>query len=349
MAIRGTEEYVAFGERALIELVRAEGAVLLEKPKPKSQTFAGIGPTPVNPHHLTTARQRLLARNWITLSEPFDVSGTRLMLPVDTTRKKELIRVASKRKRALHTSMESWGRATNRYPSSIIGAAGERVVRASLVAAATHGIRPVIPDAQEIPRLFGEPVAGGPLDAAVWADQQDDLGRASGSVLCPVEVKNIRHWIYPTSHELFQLLHKSALLQQSHPELAICPILVTRQRSWTADRMSRDLGFRILDLHKQFVLPIADVPETQVDAICAELGYDLVRTDDPDPTLTKLARESLRLSAQRNAERWRDHGSLLADHYEALRDAALSGTARDDAMTALRDEADDNGSRDGPW
>ena len=35
------------------------------------------------------------------------------------------------------------------------------------------------------------------------------------------------------------------------------PLVITRKRSWSADRMSRDLGFRILDIHKQFVLPVA--------------------------------------------------------------------------------------------
>jgi hypothetical protein len=287
------EDYVAFAERALMELIREEGAVLVREAEAKiSDASWPSVPTPINPHHLTTARSRLLGRNWITLSAPFDPSGTRLMHPSDTRGKKEIIRVASKRKRALHGYMETWARATSRFPSGIIGEAGERVVRASFQLAAAHGVRPVQPGATQISRLFTEPVPGGPLDYAVWVDQLDEYGRSTGSILCPIEVKNIRHWIYPRSHELFQLLHKAALLQQQRPEIDICPVLITRKRSWTADQMTRDLGFRIFDLHKQFVLPIADVPEDRVHAVRTGLGYqDLTRSDTADPTMTTLAQQ----------------------------------------------------------
>jgi len=343
-------EYVTFAERALMELVRSEGAVLVREAEAKiSDTRWPSVPTAVNPHHLTTARSRLLTKGWITLSESFDASGTRLILPADTEKKKELIRVASKRKRALHSVMETWGRPSTRYQSGIIGAAGERVARSSLLAAAAHGVRPVQPSGGEIKTLFGDLVPGGALDDAVWVEQFDDYGRSSSSILCPVEVKNIRHWIYPPSHELFQLLHKAALLQQRFEDVDICPVLITRNRSWTADQMSRDLGFRIFDLHKQFVLPIADVSEAKVEALRNELGYDLVRTDQADPTLTSLARESLRTTSVPNAKRWREHGSQFAAHYESLRESSLAGGAREAAMTELREAADDSGSYTGAW
>ncbi len=270
--------------------------------------------------------------------------------PADTRGKKELIRVASKRKRALHGYTETWARPTGRFRSGIIGEAGERVARASFAVAATHGVRPVAPDATEVARLFGEPVPGGALDHAVWVDQLDEYGRSTGSIFSPVEVKNIRHWIYPRSHELFQLLHKAALIQQGHPDIDVCPVLVTRKRSWTADQMSRDLGFRIFDLHKQFVLPIADVPEDRVEAIRAELGYaDLTRTDQPDPTMIVLARRSLRTTARSNAERWKSFGSQLVDHYGSLRDSGLSEQERDGAMLELREAAEQIGAHDRPW
>ena len=334
-----------------MDLIRAEGAVLWREAEAKlADTRWPTVPTAINPHHLTTARGRLLSRGWIRLSDPFDASGTRFMIPTDVRGKKELIREASKRKRLLHRRMERWARATSRYRSGIVGEAGERVTLASLDAAATRGTRPVTPGAREIGSLFGEPVPGGPLDSAAWAEQLDDYGRSTDSVLCPIEVKNIRHWIYPSSHELFQLLHKSALLQQDYPDLAICPVLITRKRSWTADQMSRDLGFRIVDIHKQFLLPIAEVPAEQVDEIRSELGYaDLIRSDSADPTLTALLGGSVRTTSAPNAEQWLGHGSRLFEHYEALRNPGLNDADRADAMNELRDAADDNGSYTRAW
>src|SRR4051812_32780167 len=124
-------------EQALVELVRAEGAILVREAEAKiSDTRWSSVPNPVNPHHLTTARTNLLRRGWIRLSDPFDSSGTRLILPTDDRGKRDLIRTASRRKRTLHGRMERWARATPRYRSGMIGEAGERVVRASLDVAA---------------------------------------------------------------------------------------------------------------------------------------------------------------------------------------------------------------------
>jgi hypothetical protein len=351
LALHTPQEYVGFAERALIELVRAEGAVLVREAEAKiSEARWPSVPTPVNPHHVTTARQRLLRRGWLELSSPIDASGTQFMHPSDQRGKKEMIRSAVKRKKRLHVRMQKWARATTRYPSGLMGEAGERVVRASLTDAAPHGTRPVNPGGGEVSSLLGEPVRGGPLDSAAWAEQLDEHGRSTGSVLCPIEVKNIRHWIYPPHYELFQLLHKAALLQAAHPDVPICPVLITRMRSWSTDQMSRDLGFRIVDVHKQFVLPTEEVDETHVEEVRQELGYaDLTRSDTADPNLTNLLAGSIRTTSRPNAERWGEHGSKLSDHYEILRSTSLSQGERDAAMNTLREAADERGSHTRPW
>lgn len=171
-----------------------------------------------------------------------------------------------------------------------------------------------------------------------------------GAVLCPIEVKNIRHWLYPNHHELFQLLHKAALLQQAHPDELICPVLITRKRAWLTDQMSRDLGFRVIDLHKQFVLPTEDVDEEQVEEVRGELGYsDLTRSDEADRNLTNLLAGSIRTTSRPNAQCWREHGSKLAEHYEILRSTSLSQRSRDAAMNELREAANENGSHTRLW
>ena len=67
--------------------------------------------------------------------------------------------------------------------------------------------------------------------------------------------------------ELHQLLHKAAHLQRLHDETLICPVLITRKKSFTAHAMSRELGFRILDVNRQFVLPVAEVHRDAVEVL----------------------------------------------------------------------------------
>jgi len=93
------EQYVEFAERALTELVRSECAVLWREAEAKisDQRWSSV-PTPVNPHHLTTARAHLLARGWLQLSDPFDASNTQLLTPGDDHGRKDAVRTASRAK-----------------------------------------------------------------------------------------------------------------------------------------------------------------------------------------------------------------------------------------------------------
>ncbi len=334
-----------------MDLVRKEGAILFREAEAKiSDARWPTIPTQVNPHHLTTARSRLIQRDWIVLSDPIDDSGTRVLMPSDQKGRRSDIRDALRRRAALHKRMDKWARPTSRYRNGLIGEAGERVARKSLVAAAQPGVRPVNAGAAEVVALFGTPVPGGSLDSGAWVDFYDEYGQATGSILCPIEVKNIRHWIYPGSHELFQLLYKAAELQEAAPDLRICPVLVTRKRAWIADRMSRELGFRILDVHKQYILPIAEVTEEELAEVQQELGYqDLTRTDDVDPSLAQVFGGTMRSSAAHNADAWKVAGSQLGEHYGLLRDPGLSEAERAQGMEDLRDEAEWLGVREDRW
>jgi hypothetical protein len=155
---------------------------------------------------------------------------------------------------------------------------------------------------------------------------------------------------YPNHHELFQLLHKAALLQQANPDELIHPVLVTRKRAWLTERMSRDLGFRVIDMNRQFILPTEDADAEEVEEVRRELGYsDLTRSDAADQALTSVLAGSVRTTARMNAKLWREHGSKLVEHYEVLGSTSLSKSERDAAMNELREAADENGSHTGPW
>ena len=63
--------------------------------------------------------------------------------------------------------------------------------------------------------LLGKPVPGGTLDNAAFLTTMDAFTNTpSGTYLVTVEVKNVRHWIYPRHWEIHQLLHKSAALRR---------------------------------------------------------------------------------------------------------------------------------------
>lgn len=332
------EKYIEFGEAALVDLLRQEHAVLWAEAQAKiSDTRWPTVPTSVDPHHMTTARANLLKGNRIaeTTSKTRGGRQVPVLHLADTKGIRTNVERAAARKRALMATLNSWVTPRPGYKLGLVGTAGERVAHASLLAAAPHGLRIERPEGGEVANLLGAAVEGGPLDNAFWATIVSPVGLPVDTVLCPVEVKNIRHWVYPNADELHQLLHKAALLQIRHPDVNICPILITRKKSYTANLMSRELGFRILDIHKQFVLPIADVDPTALNAIQTQLGFaDLKAHDQADEVLTK-ALASVPSTALQNASQWRTYGPELVEHFEALR-GGLSPAQEHTAMEELR-------------
>jgi hypothetical protein len=345
-------KYVAWGREALLDLLRREHAVLWQEAQAKiaDTTYPTLS-YPIDPHHLTTARRSLIGSK--TIVESIDTTRGGLSVPVlhlaDTRRRKTLIATAAGRKRLLAARLHNWSTPTTKYRAGPIGEAGERVVANSIQAAAPYGLRYAADAPGEVGFLLGEIVEGGPLDGAVWADAADENGAITASVLCPIEVKNIRHWVYPTAIELYQVLYKAAKLQERLPDVPICPVLVTRRKSYDANQMSRDLGFRILDVHHQFVLPVNEVREDHFKEVKEEPGYrDFERTDSAHASVVHLLRGTLIQTATANAERWKDRGSRLVDYYDSLRteDAYI---VRRPIFEEMREEAEALPGHQGGW
>jgi len=287
---------------------------------------------------MTTARAQLLAEKRISIREARTHGGHEVgvLHLTDTKGIATAIDRAASHKRGLQATLNSWVAPRSGYRLGLIGEAGERVAHNSLIEAAPHGLRLERPEGGEVRRLLGEDVEGGPLDSACWVQVTNEVGASVGVVLCPIEVKNIRHWIYPNARELHQLLHKAALLQKRHEDVDICPILITRKKSFSANEMSRELGFRVLDVHKQFVLPVAEVDRQALVRIQEELGFkDLVAQDAAHAGLVS-ALKNVATTALPNAHRWREFGPELIDHFDALRED-LGPKAQAEAMQSLRE------------
>ena len=292
---------------------------------------------PVQPHLLSRSRQDLLDADRIVMQSTPTRGGSEVLVlqPADTRKRATKIERAAMRKRALTARFNSWASGTSRYPQGLVGTAGERVVEESIKEASPYGLRFASPSGGQVNFLLGDVVAGGPLDGAVWADAADSDGGIISSTLCPIEVKNIRHWIYPRHWEIFQLLDKAARLSQ-RVNRPICPVLITRRKAIWANDMSKALGFRILDVGRQFVLPTSDVDERDFEAVRTELGYaDLERIERASPDLVMILRNSLIRTAAPNAERWAEVGSKLGAYYTDLRDRDLGDKRRTQLLFQL--------------
>ncbi len=100
--------------------------------------------------------------------------------------------------------------------------------------------------------------------------------------------------------------------------------------------MATDLGFVILETIVQPILPHSEVDPDALAEVRDELGYDLIRTDEPLSALVDGFRDRVPAYALRYARQWAKTAPVLAPHYRILRDTSLSPHARGSALDALK-------------
>ncbi len=166
----------------------------------------------------------------------------------------------------------------------------------------------------------------------------------------PIEVKSVRDWIYPTSRELFQLLHKAARIQEAAPPSAlVLPVLVCRKAHYTTFRMAQQLGFFVVDLLVQYVSDAAG-PEDHVAEVRNELGLADIRTEiEVDERLVRRVRKTLPTVAEGLANTWKstvEDGRMLPV-FDTMR-KNLTYQQRQLRTRELRDTGDDMGLK-GRW
>jgi hypothetical protein len=224
-----------------------------------------------------------------------------------------------------------------------------------LLTAAPYGYQLVKPEGGDVVSVFGQSVPLGPLDNVAHLQTLDAIGRPQGSVTLPIEVKNIRHWIYPDSSELYELLAKAALLQLANPDVAFMPTLVCRRVHYTTFRMAKDLGFFMAQTRAQFVLPYAEVTQQSLEELRHELGFiDLIATQQPHRSLTNLFTRTIPSLAQEKAATFAANAEMLSrfSRFLRLEDSQLevqSGTTREQIMNELREEVRTIPSTEGGW
>lgn len=344
--------YARLAVQALTEMVDRENAVVWAEVEAKAADAVWNGfPTRIDPHHLTNARHQLTDQGVVDHEVSATRGGRQVEILVSTSAPKRAVQAAAARKRLLHARYLGWAMGTKRYGEGIVGPGAEKVVHESLMAAAPSGYRVLEPQRGEVRQMFGLPVPGGPLDNGATLQLVDEKGFPAGTVVVPIEVKNRRDWVYPEAPELHQLLSKAAALQRAQPNLRFAPVLVCRRAQYTTFRMARALGFYVVALRRQFLLPRPDVDPDKVDEVCRELGYDLEVRDEAFPYLVRQFTDTFPGVAARTAERWARNGPALEELFSEIRREDRQ-RRRSDLMDLLRSEAEelaDEGDDQGGW
>jgi hypothetical protein len=337
-------ELVAAAKAALVALVDAEHAVVWSEVEAKlsEEAYAGYGKGHM-PHSLTIARQELVRGGKIVQSSASSRGAgpeVQTLTPADTARRSTKIRDAAARKRLLMARYRGWASGNTTYPHGLVGPAGEQAVRTALVDAGNLAL--VEPGAGEVKRLLGIKLPGS-LDSAGWLPLLTSDGVPEATTCVPVEVKNIRDWLYPQAPEVYQLLHKAALLQRAAPDTPVHPVLICRRAHYTLFFMAKQFGFKVHDAQRQYIRD-AVKPES-LQEVRNELGFqDLLATpidSPPDKRLVRFFRVVLPKGAKEACTSWREtvltHN--LDQHFALLRDPGLRLADRGEQMGHLRVDA----------
>lgn len=348
---RPLTEYVDLAVAGIRGLVEQEHAVVwLEVEAKLADVVRPPLPHYIEPHHLSTARRLLVDE----IEEETGVTrGGRpitVLIPRDRRRRTRIVGTTAARKRLLQARYLALASGSASRPG-VIGPAGERIFHESLrEAAPIVGYRILNPQGGEVREFLGNPVEGGPLDnAAIWVPA-DAAGIPTNddAVILPVEVKNVREWLYPNSMEVHQLLYKAASLQNQNPGLSFTPLLVCRRAHYTLFVMARQLGFFVLDAHAQFVPPSSEDETQRVEEIRRELGYDLRWHAGPyRPFVGRLTR-AIPDYAKTAPTRWKVTAPALVDWFAALRHDSQQ-PERGQTMTELRSAAEVAHKRPAQW
>jgi hypothetical protein len=232
----------------------------------------------------------------------------------------------------------------------VVGPAAERVVHSSLLRAAPQaGYRLENPTRGTAGTILGGPVPIGPLDKCGFAALRG-RGPARAVVALPIEVKNLRDWLYPANAEVYQLLAKAALLQCDHRDVPIMPLLIARRMHVTTFRMFKDLGAYAIQTKRQYVGAVEGGGE-RFQEVRVGLGLlDMIQLPGDDDLITGRLIRVVPRDAQRVSEDWAETctDSTVVDLFQRVRQESRI-TARTSLVNQLRDRIDELGRYSGGW
>lgn len=168
-----------------------------------------------------------------------------------------------------------------------------------------------------------------------------------------IEVKNVRHWIYPSHDELYQLLDKAARLQIKFPDQYFLPVLVCRRAHYLTFRLAKALGFIVFYMPIQPILPHSEILATAVQEVRDGLGYNLEQTESAHPYLVRAFQSTLPKQALEISQNWAANAETVANFAASLRDSTIPRSTRlkfaRDLRTAFGELQEEAEERDEEW
>lgn len=345
MARRAPEEWDYLGRKAVLDLLDQElaAAGMEIDARLAEDVWPSVG-TPVQPIHLSNALNELVRQGRIIRTTKSTRGGRQVdIYQAVGGRRTTAITRAAARKRLLLARYLGWSQGSPARPG-LIGPAGERVVHESLVQAATY--RLMRPEGGNVSQFLGQQMHGRLDNAAILTPIHNDL--PGPPIAIPIEVKNQRDWIHPTSQEPYQLLDKAATLQAAQPAVPILPVLVARRAHPIAFKMAKQMGFFIVETRRQYISP---VDHDALNQVRAELGFrDLMVQQGVDEKLVRLFGQVLPNDAAERADRWAltaSDGAIRLAFHELRHDSNLRHRAH--MVEVLRQLADRAGVNEGGW
>lgn len=351
--MRTAEQWRSLATTAIIALLNAEGAVTQRGMEAKLSDARYPGTeSSIHPHHLTTARNRLLAAGTIESLREVTKGGSTVVTFMLAEPTKAVLRIAA-RKRLLDARYRSWSK-DGEWGAAPIPVALERVIHNSLLSAAPHGYRLLRPEGGEVRQIAGQAVPGGPVDNAVFYTPIGADGLPGAAILLPIEAKNLRQWVYPRTQELYQLLEKGARLHRQHPQLSIVPVLVCRRFQFDTGRMAKQLGFHVIETWRQYIRPaVAGGPDAArlFAEVNDELGYNLeLHESSVDPMINHFT-TVIPPRCQEASERWAQFVDYpgVPELLTQMRDDTISNDDRHTYLSGLADAAQDVFDEPAEW
>jgi hypothetical protein len=304
-----------------------------------SASYPTAGYRSLQPHILAQARTQLLEEG-VLVADPAVLNGREVIAYLDgaglAARRTIAIRKTARAKRRLYRTYLSWT-----TTADLCGHVAEQVVDATLrELAGTYVWLPPDYVRGQVRRLLGRDVQGGPLDIAGFIPHNAS-NPTLGMTAFAAEVKNIRGWLYPWSHEVWDLLAKLG----DFPE--VVPILIARRLHPTTFRMLKDVGAIGFDARQQWFAESgggASIDPDTFQRVRTTFGFfDAVLLDShpqPLPRLRSFFTSTLvrepegvgqpLITAQ--ADRWQHVAPIAAD-FTDLRAERMDGDTRRELLS----------------
>ncbi|MBB6122176.1 hypothetical protein [Nocardiopsis algeriensis] len=340
---RSEAEYVSLARQRLLALAHEHHALTHVEIQARISDVPWKGEA-IDPHHVTRALRQLTDNGDLLVDHAPTRGGRDVQLFLSTApRTKTAVEKAARRKRLLLSRYLGWAQGTPSRPG-LIGPAAEQVFHASIVS--TGAFTLARPEGGDVKSFLGLALPG-PLDSAGFF-----LPVANGipgrAIAVPIEIKNLRDWIYPANAEPYQLLDKAARLHvKVDGQVPIAPVFVCRRAHYTTFLMAKQFGFFVIETKRQF---IGDVDEDKLNEVRAELWLtDLINHQGADEKIVRALATTFPKQAQVTAERWAvtAEDPDMRDYFARMRNAT-SAPRRSRILEKAREHASSMGF-DGGW